>query len=76
MEFPRHRSRASPRRLARRALRSRESDVPASDHRLRTDSTGTRAITLVAYTPTRGPRRASREETTVERAREDNAERF
>jgi len=110
MEFPLHRSRASPRRLARRALRPRAREVRASDQRLRTDSTGTRGITLVAQhrptadadaralsaprhsTATRRdarranerdarvdpfePRRAAREETTVERAREEDAERF
>ncbi len=109
MEFPRHRSRASPRRLARRALRPRAREVRAWDQRLRKNSNRTREITLVAYHRLRtrahcrhrairtrldarranergtrddarvdpfGPRRASREETTVERAREDNAERF
>ena len=109
MEFPRHRSRASPRRLARRALRPRAREVRAWDQRLRTDSARTREITLVACHRRRtrahcrhrairtrldarranerdasddarvdpsGPRRAAREETTVERAREDDAERF
>ncbi len=109
MEFSRHRSRASPRRLARRALRPRAREVRAWDQRLRTDSDRAREITLVAYHRFRtrahcrhrairtrldarranerdtsddarvdlfGPRCASREETTVERAREDNAERF
>ena len=110
MEFSLHRSRASPRRLARRALRprAREGTRLGSTTRLGTDATGTRGITLVAYhRPDRGPtaqcrhratrprrdarranertrrerrrkpsirpnpRRAAREETTVERAREE-----
>ena len=105
--------RARHRAVSRVALCGRARASPrASDQRLRTHSTGTRGITLVAQsqhrptadadaralsaprhsTATRRdarranerdarvdpfePRRAAREETTVERAREEDAERF